>query len=293
MSDYNSIVIGCDDPSFLQIILHRLKGIAGYSFVSSSRIADLNGIVASMRPALVVCCFGNNQIAVNSIGNTLKRDAVPLLCIANRREQEVLQWQSNSIVFTIPKEMISRANYLVSRVNSILLLRKEPQTKSSNYTYESEAQKAVLQSKSLSRYVMELDQKVGTLQTIKKKIKELCHKAEPQLRTQLFSIVNTISHNTADQKRWEDFKAYFENVSPNFLKILSSTHPQLTLKDIKYCCYLSMNMSNEDITHILGINQESVRTHKYRLKKKLSLSKEINLRHYLTSLLDQSSSKAG
>ena len=39
-----------------------------------------------------------------------------------------------------------------------------------------------------------------------------------------------------------------------------------------------------EIRNILGINQESVRTHKYRLKKKMALSKSQDLSHYLKSV---------
>jgi DNA-binding CsgD family transcriptional regulator len=45
-----------------------------------------------------------------------------------------------------------------------------------------------------------------------------------------------------------------------------------------------MNMTNDDIRNLLGINQESVRTHKYRLKKKMALSKEQDLLNYLRSV---------
>ena len=45
-----------------------------------------------------------------------------------------------------------------------------------------------------------------------------------------------------------------------------------------------MNMSNDDIRNLLGINQESVRTHKYRLKRKLDLPKEMDLGVYLKSV---------
>ena len=43
-------------------------------------------------------------------------------------------------------------------------------------------------------------------------------------------------------------------------------------------------MSNDDIKNILGINQESVRTHKYRLKRKMSLPNELDLSTYLRSV---------
>ena len=95
------------------------------------------------------------------------------------------------------------------------------------------------------------------------------------------SIVNTIKMSRNDRKHWDDFKHYFEDINPSFLKHLSTKFPCLTAKDLKYCCYLKMNMSNEDIRLILGINQESVRTHKYRLKKKMVLAKHQDLRNYL------------
>ena len=40
-------------------------------------------------------------------------------------------------------------------------------------------------------------------------------------------------------------------------------------------------MDNEDSRLVGGINQESVRTHKYRLKKKMVLEKNQNLRNYI------------
>jgi hypothetical protein len=43
-------------------------------------------------------------------------------------------------------------------------------------------------------------------------------------------------------------------------------------------------MSNDDIKNLLGINQESVRTHKYRLKKKMSLAPNQDLRSYLLTV---------
>jgi DNA-binding CsgD family transcriptional regulator len=45
-----------------------------------------------------------------------------------------------------------------------------------------------------------------------------------------------------------------------------------------------MNMTNDDIRALLGINIESVRTHKYRLKKKLFLSKEKSVRSFLQTV---------
>ena len=50
-----------------------------------------------------------------------------------------------------------------------------------------------------------------------------------------------------------------------------------------------MNMSNHDIKNLLNINQESVRTHKYRLKRKLGLRKEEDLRTYFQQFASKTS----
>ena len=73
----------------------------------------------------------------------------------------------------------------------------------------------------------------------------------------------------------------------NLLESYEKKFPCLTTKDLKYCCYLKMNMSNQDIRHILGINQDSVRMHKYRLKKKMTLSKKVDLRSYINSFANE------
>ena len=129
-----------------------------------------------------------------------------------------------------------------------------------------------------------LNRKKGTLLKVHDRIKDLFPEVNDWTRRELISIVNTIKASIGDEKHWDNFKIYFENISPSFLKRLNKKHPDLTSKDIKYCCYLKMNMSNNEIGHLMGINQESVRTHKYRLKKKMALPKFQDLQVYVKSI---------
>ncbi|MEZ4873963.1 MAG: hypothetical protein R2793_00525 [Flavobacteriaceae bacterium] len=291
MAKNNRIVIGCDDPTFLTLLLSKLHSIIGYSYISTTRLPDLKNLVTSLQPTLVITAFRNNQLAISELSPEKLKFTVPMLCLARKEELPFLQWERKCIVFTAPLEVASQTQFLPQRVNSILLLCKRKDDKEGHTFTNSLASQAIHKNKQLSRYVIELDQKIGALKSIKSKIELLSAKAELPLRKELFSIVHTIKQNLSDKNRWEDFKIYFEQSNPTFLKCLSKKHPELTLKDIKYCCYVTMNMSNDDITHILGINQESVRTHKYRLKKKLYLSKDQSLRNYLASLVSSVSSQ--
>jgi DNA-binding CsgD family transcriptional regulator len=186
-------------------------------------------------------------------------------------------------VFAYPIEHVRNKDYLSLRVQSVLKLRTESLKKTSpgslkeNYLQNTN-------TKDLSRFVLELDQKVEVLLRVKDRIEALYNSVDNPARTELLSIVNAIKKSASDKKIWDDFKLYFEDSNPNFLLELAKKHPSLTPKDLKYCCYLKMNLSNDDIRNLLGINQESVRTHKYRLKKKMDLPKSTDLINYLRSV---------
>ena len=201
-------------------------------------------------------------------------------------------------MFTCSAEHVASEDYLTSRVHSIFLLGSSAGKPARHSDTGSLAAAAMAQhnsmseTKNLSRYVMELDQKVEVLLKVKERISELFPRVDDPTRQELMSIANTIKASANDNKLWEDFKVYFESSNPGFLKVLASKHPELTQMDLKYCCYLKMNMSNDDIRNLLGINQESVRTHKYRLKKKMDLAKEQDLTAYLRSLENQGAAAA-
>ncbi|MGB8195368.1 MAG: hypothetical protein WCF67_25775, partial [Chitinophagaceae bacterium] len=209
-----------------------------------------------------------------------KKPGVPVLCITKKFENETLRWSSNHIVFTYPLEHINNDECLNSRINSIFLLKTVPEAAHSF----ADAALQHNNTRDLSRYVMELDQKVEVLSKVKERIADLSAKVDDRTRGELSSIVSMIRMSANNNKIWDDFKLYFARTDPQFLTMLGQKYPFLTPIDLKYCCYLKMNMSNDDIRNLLCINQESVRTHQYRLKKKMSLPKDQDLRSYLRNV---------
>lgn len=286
MSEKKFILIGSDEIASLTAIQSSLINYVSYSIVTASRSSDLISISRSLKPALVIIRFRNNQEVINNLTTFNKANNLPILCLTKPFENDKLQWNTSSIVFTEMFDYKNKENFISLKINSILKLISTPVQSEINESFAAESLKSsfVKHNKDLSRLVLELDQKVGTLVKIKGLIKELYSNVDDPVRRELMTIVNSIKVSTSDKKHWDDFKVYFENINPEFIRKLAKRHPSLTEKDIKYCCYLKMNMSNNDIRHLLGINQESVRTHKYRLKKKMALSKEQNLRNYIGSI---------
>jgi DNA-binding CsgD family transcriptional regulator len=288
MSEEKCIIVGCDDAN-LSAILSSIKNTSQYRYniISVTRHSDLARIISSIHPDLVIVCFRNSQQVLTEC-SVLATMRIPVVCLTRKLENEILSWSNNNIVFTYPLDHINNAGYLISRVNSIFLLKP---SSIKNIPTEPLVTEAIQQhhsnGKNLSRYVMELDQKIEVLAKIKDRIAGLYPKVDNLVRAELIAIVNSIKACANDNKMWDDFKLYFEETNPNFLVLLARKYPSLTPIDLKYCCYLKMNMANDDIRNLLGINQESVRTHKYRLKKKMSLSKDQDLAIFLKSVEQQ------
>lgn len=285
-----SIVIGCDDTVTLSAVLKNIRETSAfaYNIISAARTADLLGITRSLNPDLVILCFRNNQPVLNDFNGIVQNPGLPIMCLGRRDDAETLWWNPAQIVFTSSLEHVQREDYLTARIQSIFLLgaRKEAvqPVRATFAEPVTQRQPSPAGGGELSRYVMELDQKVEVLTKVKDRIAGLYPEVNDTTRVELMSIVNSIKASANDTKLWDDFKVYFDRTNPGFLMTLANKHPELTPMDLKYCCYLKMNMSNDDIRSLLGINQESVRTHKYRLKKKMDLPREQDLVAYLRTV---------
>ncbi len=274
------ILIASDTSISLTKIIKSLSGLTDHICVTATRISDCINITKSLHPTLIILNFKDNHNVINSIMSFNKKRLSPIISLSQKFDSSALQTVDNAIVFALSYEHAIQGLNLSYNVETILKLiysqRNGLHQKTSFHNIEE-------QSKNLTRYTLELDQKNTMLKNIKERITQLCPNVDMTTRAKLISLVNTIKVSNGNKKNWEDFKMYFENVNPKFVTDLTNKYPTLTAKDLKYCCYLKMNMSNEDIRNILGINQESVRTHKYRLKKKMTLPKHQKLRHYLQS----------
>jgi DNA-binding CsgD family transcriptional regulator len=286
MTTHENILIGSDTSTSLATIIKSLQEVNQYSFITATRVSDIVQISKTIQPVLIILSFRDNQHIINSLVSYSNNFSIPILCLHQKNDCRSLQLHDSIVVFTQSFEYGIQHNNLNTNIQGILKLVQKTNQSQAPKTFAQSAVQPNNQTKDLTRYTLELDQKKAVLDKIKERIKQLYTEVDASTKIQLMSIVNTIKMTRSDRKHWDDFKHYFENINPEFLKDLSAKFPCLTSKDLKYCCYLKMNMSNEDIRLVLGINQESVRTHKYRLKKKMVLQKHQDLRNYIQTFAD-------
>jgi DNA-binding CsgD family transcriptional regulator len=137
----------------------------------------------------------------------------------------------------------------------------------------------------LNTKILELHQKTQILRTIQERLDKIDMQEKTQATREVTKIIRYIDNSLDLENEWQNFKSYFEKVHPSFFTLLQEEYPKLTTEDLRYCAYVKTHMSNKEIANLLNINTESVRTHKYRLKKKLGLPKDVELKDFINQLL--------
>lgn len=83
---------------------------------------------------------------------------------------------------------------------------------------------------------------------------------------------------------WTRFKMHFDTVHPDFFKKLKEVSDELTENDLRLCAYVKIGMRAKDIASMLSVTPASVNSNRYRLRRKLSLSKEDSLDDFIRKI---------
>lgn len=102
--------------------------------------------------------------------------------------------------------------------------------------------------------------------------------------SELKRIVRKIDKDIQNEKNWEVFDRYFDEVHQEFHSRLKKLHPELTPGELRLCSYLRMNVSTKEIAPLMNISFRGVEISRYRLRKKLKLDRSVNITDYLMQI---------
>ncbi|MEM6297460.1 MAG: tetratricopeptide repeat protein [Bacteroidota bacterium] len=98
-------------------------------------------------------------------------------------------------------------------------------------------------------------------------------------------LKRTIRENLSQEDSWEQFVYRFERVHPNFFQQLRKKHPELTANDERLCAYLLIGFDNKEIAQVSGIAHVSVKKNINRLKKRMGLEGNDDLREFISQVV--------
>lgn len=103
-------------------------------------------------------------------------------------------------------------------------------------------------------------------------------------KKKLQRVINIIRKVVDDEQDWENFKLSFDASQSDFFKHLNEKFKDLTKQEMKHLAYIRMRQSNSEIAKLLNVKMETLRTLRYRLKKKLSLGEEEDLISFIEAM---------
>jgi tetratricopeptide (TPR) repeat protein len=178
-------------------------------------------------------------------------------------------------------QQIHRQKEIVHRKEKELALSELEKSK----LKEEELRQSILyKSKQLSTHALHMMQKNSMLQEIQSNIKALWKKADMIDKPNFKRINLQINQSLRSHKDWDVFKLYFEDVNKNFYQKLNEINPELTTNDHRLCALIKLNMTSKEMASVLNVAPNSIKSSRYRLKKKLGLDTETDLEDFVRGI---------
>ena len=98
-----------------------------------------------------------------------------------------------------------------------------------------------------------------------------------QIKQKIKDLLRTANLN-------DRFEKHFEDVYPGFFKSLIRYSSKLTQNDLRFCAYLKMNQSTDEIAKLTSISIRTVESKKYRVKKKFKIGNDQSLTGFIHSI---------
>lgn len=103
------------------------------------------------------------------------------------------------------------------------------------------------------------------------------------LRIKLINGINRIEEYR-EQDQWDNFEHSFSRQHNGFIEQLLQKHPSLSPIEVKICMLIRVGLTNREISDTLHLADNTVRTYRTRMRKKLYLTENDDLNKYISAI---------
>lgn len=82
-------------------------------------------------------------------------------------------------------------------------------------------------------------------------------------------------------EEWQNVMKNLKLSQEGYFRKLKEKYPALTPNDLRLCSYLRMNFTTKEIANLVNISSRAVEIGRYRLRRKMNLSHDVNLTEFL------------
>jgi DNA-binding CsgD family transcriptional regulator len=139
-----------------------------------------------------------------------------------------------------------------------------------------------LKSGELASTLMIVRDKNEIFSDINDSLNAICGKlSSDEAKKEVRQLQLKINQSKERDNYWKKFEENFDLVHDAFFDKLRRDFPTLTPSDRKLCAFLKMNLSSKEMAQLTNISVRSVELGRYRLRKRLGLSRDDNLKEFL------------
>ncbi|MBQ0732861.1 tetratricopeptide repeat protein [Aquimarina celericrescens] len=191
------------------------------------------------------------------------------------------------IIFIISKQRAKKSKELSAKNQELLesaYILTQKDLENSELKQQELKRQLDFKNKELTSYTLNFIKKNEVVQQLKSTIQDIKKSSSIEEDKLIADLNKIIRKNLSIDRDWEDFTRFFEDAHQGFYTKLKSKHQDLSTNDLKICSLVRLNLNIKETASILGISPESVKTARYRLRKKLGLDPQQEILTYLLQL---------
>lgn len=135
-----------------------------------------------------------------------------------------------------------------------------------------------LQAKELISFTQSLIEKDNFIDEIRQELSQMQHEIN---KSKIENVEQLLTTKLSTENDWVRFKQRFEVLYPDFFMNLQKQFPQLSPTEVKICAIEKLGIKDAEAGDILGVNPESVKKSRYRLRKSLSDTEKLALKSFI------------
>lgn len=149
---------------------------------------------------------------------------------------------------------------------------------------EKQLQKTILKNETNEKELIQLSTHLLHNKQYFKEIKADLKGLKTEDKSIIKGIIFQINEILESDKDWENLKNHFNAINEGFYDKLLKKHSGLTETELRHCMFIKLHLQTKEIATILLIDPRSVQTARYRIKKKMDLDENTDLRDYLLNI---------
>jgi len=139
-------------------------------------------------------------------------------------------------------------------------------------------------TRQLTTHALSMMQKNKMMQELSETLRQISKYAHDEQKGEIRKMQSQIKRNLNVDKDWDLFKMYFEQVNKDFFARLLERFPLLSPNDLRLSSLIKLNMNIKEAASVFNVEPASVKSARYRLRKKLGLQQEDDLYEFMRNV---------